>query len=141
MDVATILQTITTSIGIARAVAEAQTEFDRADLKLKMAEVVNALADAKLALTEIRDEQREKDAELARMREAFQRKGETIEYDGRHYRTDADGRPTGRPFCSVCFEQGVLFLLDRAQGPRGTMSCARCKSVVSYVPEFYPKSE
>ena len=61
VDIAVVLQSITASMNIARAVAEAQTEFNRADLKLKMADVMSTLADARIALSEARETIHERD--------------------------------------------------------------------------------
>lgn len=69
LDVGLVLQSITASIGIARAVAEAQTEFDRADLKLKMADIMSALADAKIALSEAREHVHERDRKIKELEE------------------------------------------------------------------------
>jgi hypothetical protein len=108
-----------------------------ADLKYKMAEVTSALADAKNALTDAQVELRDKDAEIERLQKAFARTDETVEHRGKYYRKKPDGTPMGRPFCTVCWEQGRLFLLDKdMKGMRGAMKCANCKAQFDMLPEF-----
>lgn len=136
VDVPVVLQSIGAAIGIAKAVAEAKGEWNRADLRLQMAEVTNTLADAKIALTEAQTELYAKDQEIERLKAAFARKDETVEFQGKYFRKGADGKPRGRAFCPVCWDAGRPFLLDRDKGMRGNMTCARCKSDFNSVGEF-----
>lgn len=132
-----ILKTVGDAIKIAKAVADAKNAWEQADLKLKMADVTSALADAKNALTEAQGDLLDKDKEIERLREAFARTDDTVEYRGKHYRKGADGKPIGMPFCTVCWEEGRLFLLDKdMKGIRGAMKCARCKAGFDMLPAF-----
>jgi hypothetical protein len=136
LDVDVVLKSIGAAIGIAKAVSEAKTEYDLADVRLKMADVTNALADAKVALTDAQLVHRQKDEEIERLKKTFARTDETIEYQGKRYRKGRDGKPRGRAFCTVCWEEGRLFLLDEKDLGRGSMKCARCKAEFAYVNAF-----
>lgn len=137
IEIPIVLKTLSDAIGIAKAVAEAKNEWDKADLRLKMADVTTALADAKNAVTEAQMELRDKDREIERLTEAFKRIDETVEFDGKYYRKGADGKSLGRAFCPVCWDQGRPFLLDQnRKAPRGAMRCARCKAEYDLVPQF-----
>ena len=95
------------------------------------------MMDCKNALTEARSELTDKDREIERLQKAFARTDETVEFRGKHYRKGADGKPKGRPFCTVCWEEGRLFLLDRdIKGVRGAMKCARCKATFDALQAF-----
>ncbi len=137
IDFPIILKTVGDAIVIAKGVADAKNAWEQADLKYQMADVTSALADAKNALTDARGELLEKDAEIERLRKAFARTDETVEYRGKHYRTTAEGKPMGRPFCTVCWEDGHLFLLDKdVKGIRGAMKCTRCRASFDMLPSF-----
>lgn len=137
IEFAIVLKSLGDAIGVARAVGDTKTVWETADLKLRMADVTSALADAKNALTEARDELRDKDEEIERLKKAFARADETVEVQGKHYRKGIDGKPKGRPFCTVCWEDGRLFLLDKGmKGIRGAMRCQRCKSNFDMLPAF-----
>lgn len=137
VDIAIVLKSLSEAIKLASTVADAKSTWEQADLKLKMAEVTSALADAKNALTDTQTELREKDQEIGRLKNAFTRAEGTVEYKGKHYRKGPDGKPIGRPFCPVCWEDhGRLFLLDRDKGTRGAMRCARCKAQFEMLAEF-----
>lgn len=132
-----ILKTVSDAISIARAVADAKTVWEQADLKLRMADVTSALADAKNTLTEAQVEMRDKEQEIDRLKQAFTRIDETVEFQGKRYRKGPDDKPMGRPFCTVCWEEGRLFLLDKdMKGMRGAMKCARCKASFDMLPAF-----
>lgn len=132
-----ILKTVSDALNITKTVASAKTAWEQADLKLKMADVTSALADAKNALTEAQGDLLDKDKEIERLRKAFARTEETVEYRGKHYRKGVDDKPIGRPFCTVCWEEGRLFLLDKdMKGMRGAMKCARCKASFDMLPAF-----
>lgn len=93
-----------TAIGVAKAVAASGTALETADLKLKMLEVVEALSDAKEALIDARDELRAKDAEIERLKSAFDKQGEVVRCNSAMYDVGPDGRPTGAPYCLRCWE-------------------------------------
>src|SRR5260370_11472721 len=136
LDIDLGLKSIGASIGVAKAVAEAKTEYDLADLRLKMADVMNTLADAKVALTEAQGELRSKDGEIKRLLENFARRDETVEYGGKLYRQTQDGKPKSRPFCPPCATKGTLFLLDHASRHRFHLKCELCKSDFPNVTAF-----
>ncbi len=137
-----ILKTVSDAINIARTVADAKNVWQQADLKLKMADVTSALADAKNALTEAQGDLRDMDHEIGRLKQAFARTDDTVEFQGKRYRKGADGKPMGRPFCTVCWEEGRLFLLDKnMSGMRGAMKCVRCKASFDMLPAFAEPDE
>jgi hypothetical protein len=131
MDIAILLQSITTSITIARAVAEAQTEFDRADLKLKMADVMTTLADAKIALSEIRTELHEKDQEIARLKEAESGRYELVEMPNKALvyavRDSARGDQPKHYLCPTCFYKGQRLLMERRIDPPYRLNDIYCR--------------
>jgi hypothetical protein len=130
MDIGILLQSITTSITIARSVAEAQTEFDRADLKLKMADVMTTLAEAKIALPEARTELHEKDQEIARLKEAESGRYELVEMPNKALvyavRESARGDQPKHYLCPTCFHKGQRLLMQRRIDPAYRLNDIHC---------------
>lgn len=116
IDFGALLTSTTAAIGIAKAVREAKGEYDQAELRLKMAELLGTMADVKLALGDARDELAAKDAEIERLKAAFQYKGETVLYRSWHFPKTPGGRAFGKPFCPKCIEEKGRFVLTRADG-------------------------
>ena len=73
---------------IARHLRDTEAAFKTADLKLRIADLVDALANAKLSLAEVQEELVEKDAEIQRLEEALKLKAEVARYQGRLLREE-----------------------------------------------------
>src|SRR5262245_53718421 len=130
VDIPVLLTAITQAIGIAKAVREIKGDFDQAELRAKMVEVMETLSDTKVALIEAGDEMREKDKEIARLREAFARREDTVEHGGYRFLKNSKGNPRGRPICTRCYEVDArIMMTSRTDGERGTVVCPQCKTV------------
>ena len=108
-DIATISAALTSlkaATDIAKFLRESDVSLEKADLKLKIADLVSALADTKIKLAEIQEGQIEKDKKIAELQEAFEIKDNLIRPQGydAYYITDAEGNPVGVPYCLRCWE-------------------------------------
>ena len=100
-----VLSSIKTATEIAKYVRETDFGLDKAELKLKLADLVSSLADAKMELTSLQDVIDSKDKEIAELKDAFEGKDKLVRsYDG-YYLADDDGKPTGDAFCAFCWEE------------------------------------
>jgi hypothetical protein len=137
VDIPTLLTSISQGIGVLKKVQEIKSDFDQAELRAKMAEVMVTLADTKVALIEAGDEIREKDKEIARLMEAFALKEELVQRRGYWFTKNSKGEPRGRPICSRCLElEGRLLLTSKQDGERGTVICPQCKTVYKAAPAY-----
>lgn len=134
IDIGLALQSITASIGIARVVAEAQTELDRADLKLKMAEIITTLADAKIALSAARTALFEKDQEIVGLKDSYSGRYELVEIAnaGLVYvlKVSERGHEPKHYLCPVCFPKGKRSILQPKILPAydiNQLNCFECK--------------
>ena len=78
--------------------------FERAELKLKLADLLGSLADAKVELVEVQDALIKKDKRIIELEEAFQSKDSFVRNNDAYYAVDANGNPSGVPFCLRCWE-------------------------------------
>ncbi|MEK1890739.1 MAG: hypothetical protein AAAB35_24885 [Phyllobacterium sp.] len=139
MDIAAALSILGQAIGIAKDIKEIDTSFDTAAMKANAADLYGKLADVKMTLTDARDELRDKDSEIERLKSAFAYKGTLVEERGYKYEPKADGNPRGKPFCPRCEQNlGKYYRLvgSSRTGGRGDSVCPECKTEYPRVPEY-----
>jgi hypothetical protein len=106
-DIATIsafFGSIKTATELAKAIKGADLSLEKAETKLKMAELISALANAKVQAAEIQDLLQEKDERIKNLEKTLKTKSQLIHHDGIYYETNADGNTVGEPYCPQCFE-------------------------------------
>src|SRR5690554_2842044 len=98
--ISTLLSSVKTATEIAKFVKDSDSSIESAEVKLKMAELISALADVKIELADLQESQRERDQEIVQLKSELQRKGAT-RFDGQLYWMSDDETP----FCTVCMEK------------------------------------
>jgi hypothetical protein len=146
MDFITAITSVTKGIEVLKALQTIDKQFDAASYKVQIAELTAALADAKMALVDARDEVAERDKEIIRLKESFrQRREDTIVVRGMRYdKNPVDDKPMGVAYCSRCDTMdGVLIHLERVYAKDGSKSiCPQCKAVFAPTATFqYPYPE
>ena len=102
--ITTILGNLKVATDIAKALRDSDLSAERAELKLKLAEMMSALADAKIETMEIQHLLLGKEHQIAELEEAFQSKHSLIKVHDAYYRHNASGSPIGEPFCAHCWQ-------------------------------------
>jgi hypothetical protein len=134
------LQEITAALGglkaateLARAFGAAKGAIDVAEYKLKAADLMSSLADARIALVEAQEKSDQLDAEIKMLRDALDAKEQLIRAGDGYYALDDNGEPTGGAFCLRCWEvdhkQYHLIYPRRTDEPT---ICQACKSKYAY---------
>ncbi len=136
MDLATSLSAVTAALALVKELKQIDAQFDKAELKLKIAGLTEALSDAKLGLVEIAQEMAEKDAEIRRLSELLAYKASNLVEQGafRYFANEA-GEASGVPICPVCEKKGLFLKLaqDRSKGAGAvTYVCPSCKANYGY---------
>lgn len=106
-DIATItsaLSSIKTATDIVKYLRESGTSLEQAEMRLKLADAVVALADAKMEIVDIQELLLQRDQRIAELEEAFQTKDSLVRRYDAYYICDAEGNPTGSPYCFRCWE-------------------------------------
>jgi hypothetical protein len=96
MDIMAMLAAVNAAIDITKKIGASDRAIEAVEMKLQMAELLERLAEMKIAMTEIQDDHRVKDAEIARLKEAFAFRDETVEAHDLRYRKNDEGKPTGQ---------------------------------------------
>lgn len=134
------ITSITAAIGglkaateVAKFLRDTDQAFKAADLKLRIAELVDGLATAKLSLAEIQDVLAERDAEIKRLSAALKVRDEVVRHNDSYYVKAADGKAIGDPYCSFCFEaKAVLVHINQSPKDRLQSVCPNCKNVFNW---------
>ena len=103
-SIAAILTSIKTATDIAKFLRESDLSLERAELKLKLADLVGTLAEAKMELAEIQETLSAKDKRISELEEAFESKDMLVRKNDAFYAADEHGNPTGTPYCFRCWE-------------------------------------
>lgn len=128
MDMASIsaaLVSIKTATDIAKLIKDSDVSLEKAESKLKLAELISTLADAKIQIADVQQFLIEKDAELRAVREQLAVKG-NIQWESPYYWLCDDGKKDG-PFCQSCYDKDhtLIRLQERA---KGHWQCKVCKN-------------
>jgi hypothetical protein len=99
-----LLASVKHSIDVVKAINSSAHTLEQAEIRLKIAELLSSLADAKIQTAEIKDLLQEKDERIAELEDALAIKAQTVRQHDAYYEIDAKGAPSGEPFCSRCWE-------------------------------------
>ncbi len=102
--VSAVLGSLKTATDIAKFIRESDVSIERAELKLKIADLVSALADVKIELVDLQEIFAAKEQRIRELEEAFEAKDSLIRRYDAYYRADPEGEPIGVPFCLRCWE-------------------------------------
>ena len=99
-----VLGSLKTATEIAKFIRESDVSIERAELKLKVADLIVALADVKLELVELQDAFASKDQRIKELEEAFEAKESLVRKYDAYYSAGPDGQALGAPYCLRCWE-------------------------------------
>ncbi len=102
--IAAALNSLKAATDIARFLRESDLSLERAELRLKLADLIGALADTKIELVDLQATLSEKDQRITELEEAFQSKDTLLRRYDAYYASDEHGNPIGVPFCLRCWE-------------------------------------
>lgn len=132
-DIATLaafLGSIKTATEIAKVIRLSDSSLEKAELKLKIAELMETLADVKIQAIEIQELIQEKDKRIKELEESLIKKSKLIRHKNHYYEIDENGNPAGDPYCSHCFEsKGKGIHLNKIGGLK---VCPACESVSTH---------
>lgn len=130
MDIASGLAAASQALQIARGLRELDKAYDQVTLKGQIIDLMDKLQDVRGALQDAREALTERDALIAQLRSAKNKKEAAIEKNGYLYREDPlnPGEPTGYPYCRRCDEvDGRMVLCTESEKGRYAV-CPQCKA-------------
>lgn len=130
MDPFAVVTSALTSIRVATDIVKFITDTDlsleKAELKLKLAELVEALADTKIQMSNIKDILLEKDVTINGLKKQIELESKMQYQNPYYWRVDNDSKEG--PFCAQCWDKDkkAIRLIDHRNG---AWTCPTCKNV------------
>lgn len=124
---AAAIQSVNAAIETIRAISSANGAIERAELKFKVADMMEALAEAKLALAAGIEERQSLQQQISQLESVVKSKAKLRRVGDAYYELSEDGEPHGDPYCSLCWERNhsLIHLIS----PKPTelhSSCGAC---------------
>ena len=129
IDMTTIsaaISSVSSGIEIAKAVKDSSNSLEQAEIKLKMAELISVLADAKVAFAELQEELLERDKQIRRLKEKAELK-DSMKFERPFYWKYDDDTKDG-PYCSLCYDEREKLIRLQKSVNSPIFYCGHCKS-------------
>ena len=130
MDIASIsaaLAGIKSAADIAKIIKDSGSSLEQAEIKLQLAELISALADAKIEIANVREVISDKEALIKDLHQKLELK-ENIIWQKPYYFVMQNENKDG-PFCQKCYDSKQQLI--RLQGEEGWWQCHECKNTVT----------
>jgi len=126
MDLSTIpaaFSSIKTATDIAKFILDSGTSLEKAESKMKIADLISALADAKIQISDIQQAMHEKDLLIRQLKDLADAQASLLWEDPYYWRINGDQRDG--PFCQPCFDKEKTMSRLQANTP-GHWQCRVC---------------
>jgi hypothetical protein len=124
-SVTTILSSIKAATDIAKLIKDSGISLEKAEVKLQLAELISALADAKIDMAAVQQILLDKDVELGTLREQLTIRGK-LKWEPPYYWVVEAGKNDG-PYCQQCYDNSTK-LIRLTETTRGLWECKTCKN-------------
>ena len=128
MDIASVtslLGSLKAATDIATFFRQSDLSLEKAEAKMKLADLISALADAKIEASQVQQELHNKDREISDLKEQL-RVRESLFWEQPYYWSQTGGNREG-PFCQHCYD-GERKLVRLQGNGRGFWECKVCKN-------------
>jgi hypothetical protein len=123
--ISTLLGSIKTATDLAKLIKDSDVSLEKAETKLKLAELINALADAKIEIAGVQELLIEKDKAITGLQESLEVKN-NLKWEKPYYWLEQNGTKEG-PFCQHCYDNNNKLLRLQGDGD-GYWYCTACKN-------------
>lgn len=138
MDWAATLGSLSSALGVVKAIKDIDAAYDKAAYKAQIADLLSTLADVKIAVLDGREELREKDAEIQRLSNALATKADLIKGPGGYlWVNQGHGLRLGYPVCPKCLDSDGHQVELKQDGNKSSTKCVRCNTQFMPVEFFH----
>ena len=123
--IAAVLTSIKSATDIAKLLKETNLSLEIAEVKLKLADLISTLADAKMEIAGVQDLLREKDTKIHKLEKALLAVKENLVYDAPFY-WHVQGDMRDGPFCQQCYDADVKLIRLQSRERAGSWECKTC---------------
>lgn len=127
MDIGAGLSAASSAISIAKTLNDLDRNYDVAQFKIRITELLEALSETKLALLSAREMVAEQEAEIKQLRQSKSNREDLIADGAYKYLPDDSGNKTGFPVCPKCdqVDGRIIQLVQNAK--IDAAKCPACK--------------
>jgi hypothetical protein len=138
VTIGSLFSSVKAATEIAKLLKDSDLSLEKAELKLKLAELLSALADVKIELTNVQELLAEKERKIKELEEAFENKQHLVRKGDAYFEIDESGNPHGSPYCMHCWEvTHKKYPLHYQAGDRHVRMCSVCgnkyQSMLTYL--------
>mgnify|MGYP001201708196 CR=1 FL=1 len=112
---------------IAKLIKESGATIEAAEIKFQMAELLGALADAKIEIANIKEMVLEKEAQIQVLQKKLETESDIKWEDPYYFRLSDSGEKDG-PFCQKCYDSEKVLIRLQSPGKNGFWQCKACNS-------------
>ena len=121
-----ILSSIKTATDIAKLIKDSGISLEKAEVKLKLADLISALADAKMDMAAIQQTLLDKDSEIGKLREQLTIR-DKIKWEPPYYWVINEEDKNDGPYCQQCYDNDHKLIRLTKTGT-GFWDCKTCKN-------------
>ena len=130
MEIAAISAAFTSvkhAFDLASLIKNSEVSLDAAEVKLKLAELIDSLANAKVETAKFKDILLERDAEIQRLKKQLEKDGNMVYEEPYYFLVQENGDKDG-PYCQRCYDSHKKLIRLQSPGKNGYWQCNECKS-------------
>lgn len=117
---------IKNAIDIAKAIKDSSASLEKAEINFKIAELINALADAKIGIATIQEAMAEKDSEIKRLKTELETRRNMVWESPYYFLKNEEGKDG--PYCQKCYDSNRKLIRLQLPGSKGLWVCNECDS-------------
>ena len=130
MDIISGLAAIKQTLDITKDLRNIDARISDAEYKLRLADLVELLLEAREALQDAKERERLLNEEVAKLKGKLDRKPLLRDRDGLLFEINESGAQVGDPFCNQCFvKEDKLYRLQYGPHNFGSHKCSNCKEI------------
>jgi len=140
------MATITTAVGgikgaieIAKLLKDSSDSLEKAEVKLKLADLIGALADVRTQMSDIKEALIESENEKKELKEKLELKAK-LEFETPYYWHNKEDRTKDGPFCQLCYDKEKKVIRLQPTSKQGLWECFSCNKTFKnneYIPQIY----
>jgi hypothetical protein len=125
MTIGTVITSIKTASDIAKLIKDSGTTLEKAEIKLKIADLIGNLADARIEMASIQELLLEKDTLIKELNDKLNLKNKMV-WESPYYFIENGDQKDG-PYCQNCFDSAQqLIRLQKDKFTEGLWACTNC---------------
>ena len=128
MDILGGIAAIKQTLDITKELRSVDARLSDAEYKLRIADLVEKILEAREALNDAKDRERELLQTIERLGTQIQKKEKLFDFEGLLYESDINGKSRGNPYCNFCYvKEEKLFRVTTETNDKGIeLNCPNC---------------